>query len=177
MKKLLHLLVLLGFRSYWNSIRRGDFTNRRSFVRKQVSRWMDNLYHVMVCTARSSLGFRPQENECLEVGKETIVASSQKIMKLFWEPKWRANRDRSGNRRKRSQPIFLSGRLSAHLKQAILDLLKKFKNVSHWTYAEMSRLDPQLFPHQLNDREENRPIKQALRNFRPKVEIQIKQET
>lgn len=42
------------------------------------------------------------------------------------------------------QPIFRSAHLSAHLKQSILDLLKKFKNVSTWTYVEMPRLDPQL---------------------------------
>lgn len=54
--------------------------------------------------------------------------------------------------------------LSFEHKTALLKQLEKYKNVFAWTYAEMSKLDPQVVTYQL-------PIKQATMNFRTKLEV------
>lgn len=61
-------------------------------------------------------------------------------------------------------------------RKAILKLLREYNNVSVWTNEEMPVLDPQLSIQQLNIREVIRLIKQASRNFRPKLEVQTKQD-
>lgn len=62
------------------------------------------------------------------------------------------------------------------LNQALPDLLKEFKDVSTWTYAEMSTtwtyaemsgLDPQLVMHQINTRGGTMPVKQPSTKFMP----------
>lgn len=66
--------------------------------------------------------------------------------------------------------------MSADLNQPRLNLLKEFKDDFAWTYAEAS-LVSQLITHQLNIRAETRSVKQALRNFKPDLMVQIKQES
>lgn len=41
-----------------------------------------------------------------------------------------------------AQPIFLSGRLLGYLKRELLELLKEFRDVFAWAYAEMFGLGP-----------------------------------
>lgn len=60
--------------------------------------------------------------------------------------------------RKSAQPVFISVNLYLKLKKALLDLLKEYKDVFEWTYAEMPVLDQQVVRHQLNIREGTRLI-------------------
>lgn len=73
------------------------------------------------------------------------------------------------------RPIFVSANLSKEMRERIFCLLKEFKDVFACTYAQMPGLNPQLVSHKLNIREECKPVKQASRNFRPKLEVQIKE--
>lgn len=64
-------------------------------------------------------------------------------------------------RREDPRPIFISASLSKKIREQVVQLLKEFKDVFEWTYAQMSGLDPQLVTHKLNIREGCKPIKQA----------------
>lgn len=57
-----------------------------------------------------------------------------------------------------------------------MQLLKEFKDVIAWTYAQMVGLDPQLLTHKLNIKEGCKLVKQAPRNFRQELQVQIKEE-
>lgn len=74
------------------------------------------------------------------------------------------------------RPIFLSTCLSNDLRSKILELVQEFRDVFAWTYGEMPDLDSRLVTHKLNIKEGTKPIKQAPRNFRLELEIQIKEE-
>lgn len=69
----------------------------------------------------------------------------------------------------------MSASLSNELRQTLLDLLRKFKDVFAWTYVEMPGLDLQLVTHKLNMKEGTKTIKQSLRNPWPELAVQIKQ--
>lgn len=75
---------------------------------------------------------------------------------------------------KKLRQYFVSASMDVNFKQARLDLLKEFKYVFAWTYAEMPRLDLQLVTHQLNFKGGTKPVRQVSRNFRQKLEVQIK---
>lgn len=62
------------------------------------------------------------------------------------------------------------------MRQGLLALLRVFRDVFAWIHTEMPRLDAQLLTHQLNIGEGTRSVKQALGNFRPELEVQVKQE-
>lgn len=60
------------------------------------------------------------------------------------------------------------------MKEQVLQLLKDFKDVFAWTYAQMQGLDPQLVSHKLNIKEGSKLVKQAPRNFRLELEYRSK---
>lgn len=62
------------------------------------------------------------------------------------------------------------------MREQVLRLLKEFKDVFAWTYAQMPGLDPQLVSHKLKIKVGYKPVKHAPRNSGPELEIQIKEE-
>lgn len=54
---------------------------------------------------------------------------------------------------KEAQPIFVSFNLLIELKKPLIDLLKEYKDIFFYTYAELLGLDSQLVRHQLIIRE------------------------
>lgn len=74
------------------------------------------------------------------------------------------------------RPIFLSISLPDDQRSKILEHILEFRDVFTWTYGKMPGLDSRLVPHKLNIKEGTKPVKQAPRNFRHELEIQIKQE-
>lgn len=73
------------------------------------------------------------------------------------------------------RPIFISTNLSKEMREQVIQLLKEFKDVLAWMYAQMLGLDSQLVSHKLNIKERCKPVKQALR-IRLELEVQIKEE-
>lgn len=69
--------------------------------------------------------------------------------------------------------IFVNASKLLEHKTALLDLLSH-KDVFAWIFCKTIGLDPNLFMHQLNVKEETRPIKQVVRNSRPELEVRIK---
>lgn len=51
------------------------------------------------------------------------------------------------------RPIFISANLLVQLKQAVLILLREFKDVFAWTYAGMPGFDSWLVTHKLDIKE------------------------
>lgn len=64
----------------------------------------------------------------------------------------------------------------SELRQALLHLLKELRDFFAWTFAQIPRLDLQLVMCKLKIKKGTGPIKQVSRNFRPEVEVHIKQE-
>lgn len=85
-----------------------------------------------------------------------------------------SQKTREMSSRRRAQPIFVSAGLPTKLSSALFNLLQKFKDVFMWSYAKMPWLDPQLVKHRVNIKERAKPVKQAPKNFRPKLEVQNK---
>ncbi|XP_059658393.1 uncharacterized protein LOC132304673 [Cornus florida] len=71
---------------------------------------------------------------------------------------------------------YVNKGLPAEEKTALIEVLKEFSDVFAWTYDEVPGLNPQIVAHHLNIRPGTRPVKQAQRNFRPELELQIKEE-
>lgn len=71
---------------------------------------------------------------------------------------------------------YISEELPTEFKEALISLLKEYRDVFAWKYDEMPGLDPRLVTHKLNILPGSVPIKQSPRKFRPEDEIQIKQE-
>lgn len=67
----------------------------------------------------------------------------------------------------------MNASLFVELRKMLLNLLKEFNPFSG-KYVKMPRLDPDLVTHKLNFNEGRRPTKQASRNIRPELEVQIK---
>lgn len=74
------------------------------------------------------------------------------------------------------KPIFINASLSREMREQVIQLLKEYKDVFVWTYAQMPHLDPQLVSHKLNIKEGCKPVKQVSKNFKPELEVQIKEE-
>ncbi|BFG30169.1 hypothetical protein CerSpe_164430 [Prunus speciosa] len=74
------------------------------------------------------------------------------------------------------RPISISVRLAWEEKEALVSLLKEFRDVFAWTYEEMLGLNPKLVSHTLNIELGTKPVVQPSRNFHPEIEIQIKVE-
>lgn len=129
----------------------------------QVGGRSDSLYLIMVYGADLFLGSRSREHECFEVGEEVVVPGVhlgpkqlQDCPKDQYEELIEVNLGVEG---KEAQPTFISARLCADLKQALLDFLKEFKVLFAWTYAETPFINPHLVIDQFNIREGTRPVK------------------
>ncbi|CAL8162293.1 unnamed protein product [Prunus armeniaca] len=74
------------------------------------------------------------------------------------------------------RPISISVHLTNEEKEAMISLLKEFRDVFAWSYEEMPGLNPNLVSHTLNIELGTKPIVQPRRNFHPEIEKQIKVE-
>ncbi|CAL9028625.1 unnamed protein product, partial [Prunus brigantina] len=74
------------------------------------------------------------------------------------------------------RPISVSVHLTGEEKEALVSLLKEFRDVFAWSYEEMPGLNPNLVSHTLNIEVGTKPVVQPRRNFHPEVEKQIKVE-
>lgn len=83
--------------------------------------------------------------------------------------------DQSRKRGRRRPTCLPRASVIVESRDMLLDFLKEFKDVFTWTYAQMPGLDPKSVTHKLNVRGGARPIKEALRNFLPELEV-LKQE-
>lgn len=73
------------------------------------------------------------------------------------------------------RPIFINANLSNKLKQELFDLSRELKDTFASTYAQMIGFGPQLVTHKLNIREWSKSTRQAPKNFKQELEVQIKQ--
>ncbi|CAL9010937.1 unnamed protein product, partial [Prunus brigantina] len=71
------------------------------------------------------------------------------------------------------RPISISVHLTSEEKEALVSLLKEFRDVFAWSYEEMPGLNPNLVSHTLNIELGTKPIVQPMRNFHPEIERQI----
>lgn len=78
--------------------------------------------------------------------------------------------------RRKKQPVFSIVNLTSELKDEILALPRKFRDVFAWTYVEILGLVSHILTHKINIKEGTKPVKQAPRQFKLELEIQIKQE-
>ncbi|CAL8992411.1 unnamed protein product [Prunus brigantina] len=74
------------------------------------------------------------------------------------------------------KPISVSVHLTGEEKEALVSLLKEFRDVFAWSYEEMPGLNPNLVSHTLNIELGTKPVVRPRRNFHPEVEKQIKVE-
>ncbi|CAL8136643.1 unnamed protein product [Prunus armeniaca] len=74
------------------------------------------------------------------------------------------------------RPISISVHLTREEKEALVSLLKEFRDVFAWSYEEMPGLNPNLVSHTLNIELGTKPVVQPRRNFHPEIEKQIKVE-
>ncbi|CAL2277969.1 unnamed protein product [Prunus armeniaca] len=74
------------------------------------------------------------------------------------------------------RPISVSVHLTNKEKEAMVSLLKEFRDVFAWSYKEMSGLNPNLVSHTLNIELGTKLITLPRRNFHPEIEKQIKVE-
>lgn len=71
------------------------------------------------------------------------------------------------------RPTFIARALPSEEKIAIKKLIQEFRYLFAWTYTEMPGLDPKIAMHHLNIAPGKKPVKQALRRFRPELDQQI----
>lgn len=100
------------------------------------------------------LGSELHEHRCLEAAKEVVITDAnpkpeqlQEWLKGQGEELTKVNLTEDG---KKLIPIYINASLSADLRKTLLDQSKEYKDIFAWTYAKISRLDPQLFTHQFN---------------------------
>ena len=74
------------------------------------------------------------------------------------------------------RPVFIAKDLPEDMKIELVNLLKEYKDVFAWTYDEMPGLSATLVTHKLAVSPQAKPVKQAPRNSRPDVQLQIKAE-
>ncbi|CAL9018448.1 unnamed protein product [Prunus brigantina] len=74
------------------------------------------------------------------------------------------------------KPISVSVHLTGEEREALVSLLKEFRDVFSWSYEEMPGLNPNLVSHTLNIELGTEPVVQPRRNFHPEIEKQIKVE-
>ncbi|CAL9021475.1 unnamed protein product, partial [Prunus brigantina] len=72
------------------------------------------------------------------------------------------------------RPISVSVHLTREEKEALVSLLKEFRDVFAWSYEEMPGLNPNLVSHTLNIELGTKPVVQPRRNFHLEIEKQIK---
>jgi hypothetical protein len=72
--------------------------------------------------------------------------------------------------------IFISALLTPAEEKEYLELLTEYKDVFVWTYKEILGLEPRVEVHQLEIKQEARPVKQAQCRFRPELLPQIEVE-
>lgn len=80
------------------------------------------------------------------------------------------------NKGEESQHVFLSASLTAESREKLLAFYRNSKTSLRGLNAQMPCLDLKLATHKLNVEEGARPVKQAPQNYRPELEVQIKQE-
>ncbi|KAI5334587.1 hypothetical protein L3X38_024720 [Prunus dulcis] len=74
------------------------------------------------------------------------------------------------------RPISINVHLTSEEKEALVSLLREYRDVFAWSYEEMPGLNPNLVSHTLNIELGTKPIVQPSRNFHPEIEKQIKVE-
>ncbi|CAL2239733.1 unnamed protein product [Prunus armeniaca] len=74
------------------------------------------------------------------------------------------------------RPISVSVHLTWEEKEALVSLLKEFRDMFAWSYEEMPDLNPNLVSHMLNIELGTKPVVQPRRNFHPEIDKQIKVE-
>lgn len=119
---------------------------------------------------------------------ETMKKRSSRTTRLYdglrGDPRGRGERSRDLTQRgvkevnlradlRNPRPIFISSQLSAQENEQLLELLKKYVDVSAWTYDEMLGLDPRLVVHSLHVNPGTKPVFHLVRIFHTEVEAQI----
>lgn len=74
------------------------------------------------------------------------------------------------------RPTFLSALLEPSMNEAIIKILKEYKDCFAWDYTQMPALDRSLVEHRLPLKLGNKPVKQTPQRFAPEVIQKIKAE-
>ncbi|KAA3477995.1 gag/pol polyprotein [Gossypium australe] len=72
--------------------------------------------------------------------------------------------------------VKIGTRIVEEMKQDLVELLQKFKDVSAWSYQDMPGLSTDIVVHRLSIGKECKPVQQKLRRIRPDVVLKIKEE-
>ncbi|KAM1023223.1 hypothetical protein ACFX2A_045130 [Malus domestica] len=72
------------------------------------------------------------------------------------------------------EPLFISDLLPQHVKIALCNLLKEFKDCFAWSYHEMPGLDRTLVEHELRIKTGCKPFRQPPQQFLTEVQLNIR---
>uniref|UniRef100_A0A2N9FMN2 RNase H type-1 domain-containing protein n=1 Tax=Fagus sylvatica TaxID=28930 RepID=A0A2N9FMN2_FAGSY len=77
---------------------------------------------------------------------------------------------------KNKEKSRLGSRCTTEQKEALIALLREFREIFAWSYQDMPGLDTDIVVHKIPLKPECKPVKQALRRMKPEVILKIKEE-